>query len=151
MHDYVDAYIQRYGQKKMFNKEFLEYLNQQMNGIVKYDPDVGEQVGYIVEEYWAGVVGVVETVLRLGTGAVLNAIGEGVGLLGAEEAKAGWKDAATTVLGESYTQDWRENNLKKYTMTPGVFIESYADNHQIFSISVFIKELDDSDFEEAKW
>lgn len=118
MHDYVDAYIQRYGQKKMFNKEFLEYLNQQMNGIVKYDPDVGKQVGYIVEEYWAGVVGVVETVLRLGTGAVLNAIGEGVGLLGAEEAKAGWKDAATTVLGESYTQDWRENNLKKYTMTP---------------------------------
>ena len=33
----------------------------------------------------------------------------------------------------------------------GIFIESYADNLQIFSISVYIKELNDPDFEEARW
>ena len=118
MRDYVDSYIRYYGEHGMLNNELLSYLNRQMHGIIKYNPSIANQMLYQNSEVTAGALNVIERLARLGIGGFAYLFGKGIEFLGAEKAGESWVDAAETVLGGSYVQEWREHNIKEYTITP---------------------------------
>ena len=118
MRDYVDSYIRYYGEHGMLNNELLSYLNRQMHGIIKYNPDISNYQEYAKSEVTAGALNVIERLARLGVGGFAYLFGKGLEFLGADKAGESWVDAAETALEGSYVQEWREHNVKKYTITP---------------------------------
>ncbi len=108
VHDMVDSYIRAYGERGIFTREYLDQLNQKMNGIVKYDRDFWEQMGYQASEILAGIISVGEAALRFTAAVGYGLFSAGASLVGSEYWADDWKKRGEGWLSESWSRDFRE-------------------------------------------